>query len=86
MYCEMPAFCTFLLPKYILTASYDGLGTCLSAMRNGEELPDIECLAVVEAVQHFEVYLDGKTFTLKTDHRVFEHLFAAKLQNKHLSR
>ena len=42
---------------------------------------ELECLAVVKAIRHFEVYLDGRTFTVQTDHRAL-----AKLVNRHLSR
>ena len=47
---------------------------------------ELECLAVVEAIRHFEVYLDGRTFTVQTDHRALEHLLTAKLVNRRLSR
>ena len=47
---------------------------------------EIECLAVVEAVSHFEVLLDGVSFTLETDHRALEHLLSAKFVNRRLSR
>ena len=47
---------------------------------------EVECLAVVESVRHFEVYLDVQLFVLQTDHRALEHLLTAKLANKRLSR
>ena len=47
---------------------------------------EVECLAVVESVHHFEVYLDGQLFVFQTDHRALEHLLTAKLVNKRLSR
>ena len=47
---------------------------------------EVECLAVVESVRHFEVYLDGQLFVLQTDHRALEHLLTDKLVNKKLSR
>ena len=47
---------------------------------------EVECLAVVESVRHFEVYLDGQLFVLQTDHRALEHLLTAKLVNNRLSR
>ena len=40
---------------------------------------EVECLAVVESVRHFEVYLDGQLFLLQTDHRALEHILTAKL-------
>ncbi len=46
---------------------------------------EIECLAAVESIKHFLVYLDGRRFTLQTDHRALEHL-SAKLTNKRLMR
>ena len=33
-----------------------------------------ECLAVVLAVKHFQVYLIGKTFVIQTDHRALHWL------------
>ena len=84
--------------------SYTGIGGCLSAIRDGAELPmafysrklrdpetrysvtEVECLAVVESVRHFQVYLDGLLFVLQTDQRALEHLLTAKLVNKRLSR
>ena len=47
---------------------------------------EVECLAVVESVRHFEVYLDGQLFVLQTDHRALEQLLTAKLVNKRPSR
>ena len=47
---------------------------------------EVECLAVVESIRHFEVYLDGQFSVLQTDHRALEHLLTAKLVNKRLSR
>ncbi len=47
---------------------------------------EIECLAAVESIKHFLVYLDGRRFTLQTDHRALEHLLSAKLTNKRLMR
>ena len=47
---------------------------------------EIECLAVVEAITHFEILLDGVSFILQTDHRALEHLLSAKFSNRRLSR
>ena len=45
---------------------------------------EIECLAAVEAIRHFLIYLDGRRFTLETDHRALEYLLSARLTNKRL--
>ena len=39
--------------------------------------PELECLAVVESVEHYEVYLTGttKSFTIISDHEVLEGIF-----------
>ena len=82
-------------------ASYAGIGGCLSAVREGKELaiaffsrqlsPDytvteLECLAVVACVRHFETYLDGRTFMIPTDHKALEYLQTAHLNNRRLTR
>ena len=35
---------------------------------------ELECLAVVVAIRHFEVYLAGQTFELVTDHQALQGL------------
>lgn len=47
---------------------------------------EIECLAAVDAIRHFLIYLDGRSFTLETDHRALEYLLSARLTNKRLMR
>ncbi len=47
---------------------------------------ELECLAVVESVKHFEIYLDGHQFTIQTDHRALEYLRSATFANKRLCR
>ena len=44
------------------------------------------CLAVVEAVRHFRVYLSGRPFTVVTDHRSLVYLHAMKDENGRLTR
>ena len=41
----------------------------LSATERNYSATELECLAVVKAVEHFEVNLIGKPFTIVTDHR-----------------
>ena len=40
----------------------------------------------MEAIRHFLIYLDGRRFTLETDHRALEYLLSARLTNTHLIR
>ena len=47
---------------------------------------ELECLAVVEAVQHYQVYLHGRDFTVQTDHRALEHLLSSNKLNGRLAR
>ena len=40
----------------------------------------------MEAIRHFLIYLDGRRFTLETDHLALEYLLSARLTNKRLIR
>ncbi|CAB3385818.1 Hypothetical predicted protein [Cloeon dipterum] len=46
----------------------------------------LECLAVVMAVEHFRVYLAGRPFTLFTDHYSLKWLFTAPIKSPLLGR
>jgi hypothetical protein len=74
-------------------ASSKGVGAVLSVIRNGEELPvgyyskkleqkyvvtELECLAVVRAIDHFAVHLTGRVFTVVTDHRALQYLESSR--------
>ena len=45
-----------------------------------------KCLAVVEAVRHFRVYLSGALFTIVTDHNSLQYLTQMKDENGRLAR
>jgi phospholipid-translocating ATPase len=47
---------------------------------------EAEGLAVVEAVDHFAVYLIGKPFTIETDHKALEFLNSSKATTGRLAR
>ena len=47
---------------------------------------ELECLAVVDSIRHFEVYLHGRHFRVETDHKALEGLFTSKVLNRHLTR
>ena len=45
-----------------------------------------ECLAIVAALKHFEVYLLGRTFVVQTDHRALKYLNSMRSTNSRLTR
>ena len=45
-----------------------------------------ECLAVVWAPSYFNVYIEGQTFTVQTDHQPLAWLQKTKNANQHLTR
>ena len=47
---------------------------------------EVECLAVVDAVNHFGGYLIPQTFVVETDHKALIYLMTAKHQNGRLAR
>ena len=58
-------------------------------LRNAEthySATELECLAVVEAVRHFEVHLHGQPFNVETDHRALELLLSSRVLNHKLTR
>ena len=47
---------------------------------------EVECLAVVDAVNHFGSYLIPQTFVVETDHKALTYLMTANHQNGRLAR
>ena len=47
---------------------------------------EMECLAVVKAISHFEVYLTGRQFTVVTDHSALQYLQSSCHLNGRLTR
>lgn len=45
-----------------------------------------ECLAIVTALQHFEPYLLGRTFSIQTDHRALSYIENMRNNNSRLMR
>ena len=41
-----------------------------------------ECLAIINAVQHFSVYLLGRTFKIVTDHGVLKYICYGPIHNR----
>ena len=58
----------------------------LKAPETRYTVTELECLAVVEAVRHFRVYLNGATFTVVTDHQSLLYLDRTKDENGRLTR
>ena len=47
---------------------------------------ELECLAVVEGVKHFRVYVTGVPFSIQTDHRCLVYLDRLKDESSRLTR
>ena len=47
---------------------------------------ELECLAVISGVQHFQVYFTGVEFTVQTDHKCLQYLHHLKDENSRLIR
>jgi len=47
---------------------------------------DLEALAVVESVRHFDAYLYGRRFTVLTDHRPLTYVFSRRTKSPRMSR
>ena len=49
-------------------------------------ITELECLALVKAIEHFTYYLVGKHFTVTTDHKALEALQTSKRLTGRLAR
>ena len=58
----------------------------LSAAERNYSATELEGLAVVAAIQHFDVYLYGNRFTVQTDHKALAFLQSSRLLNGRLAR
>ena len=47
---------------------------------------ELECLAVVKAIDHFAVHLCGRPFTVVTDHQALQYLDSSRHLNSRLTR
>ena len=47
---------------------------------------ELECLAVIRAIDHFAVHLTGRVFTVVTDHRALQYLESSRHLNGRLTR
>ena len=58
----------------------------LRARESNYSASELEGLAVIEAIRHFEIYLFGAQFTVVTDHKALTHLFSSTVLNAKLWR
>ena len=56
----------------------------LRARESNYSALELEGLAVIEAIRHFEIYLFGAQFTVVTDHKALTHLFSSTVLNAKL--
>ena len=58
----------------------------LSPAESRYSITELECLAVVRAIDHFAVYLWGRPFTVVTDHQALQYLDSSRHLNSRLTR
>ena len=47
---------------------------------------ELKCLAVVDSVRHFQVYLHGRSFLVQADHKALQSLLSSTMLNGKLTR
>ena len=77
----------------VLSQPVDGLdcpigyfSSCLSRAQRNYSVTERECLAIVEAIKHFDMFLAGAPFVVHTDHRPLSYLQALKEPRGRLAR
>ena len=58
----------------------------LTIAESNYAIKELECLALVKAVEHFGHYLVGKPFQIKTDHKALEALQTSRKLTGRLAR
>ena len=59
---------------------------CLSLAQRNYSATDRECLAIVESIRHFDMFLAGCEFVVRTDHRPLSYLQSLKEPRGRLAR
>ena len=58
----------------------------LTAVESRYAVTELEALAIIEAIRHFEIYLRGNSFVVETDHKALEFIQGMKRGSPKLMR